>query len=247
MKRSILKSLFFKVVLALFALSCGLDDEKESADLSYVGSKKRESCSKLADKFDECLYDVCNRIKYSCKVCSCMKSDGSNCMYSAHKKLDDCTEEENEEAEYMLDYVYCSEYLEGFERLCPPPETNVCNREYDYCITHMYDNGICMPLDSNENVCTKICLSIGSSVECYSDKEACYPIDNKKGVCIYTGDKKVGDKCIYTNDCEGGSVCIGNEEENEYRCYRVCNNNSSCGIEGVCTDTGMGYKVCVSE
>ena len=231
----------FFILLVLFAFSCGDDGPGKSGSNSEAINQ--DNCYKLADEFDNCVYEKCNAVEYQCAFCNCMKIDGVGCRYSAHKGLKNCSEEENKNAEYLLGTVNCASYLKDFSELCPPPETNVCNKLGGYCRDGYYNDGYCIYGEDNQLLCIKSCNNIGSTGECYSGDSACYPAMDEKAVCLTCGNLKKYDKCEYLNDCECGKVCGGSDDNNFY-CFEVCKSNSDCDSNETCVDTGLGYKVC---
>ncbi len=240
------KKVFFSALLMAFVavnLSCGAMEKPETE----ANALQNENCVSLADKLDECLIDICTTIKYSCKVCSCMKEDGSECMYSAHKKLDDCTEEENEEAKYMIDSVFCSEYVDDLKEVCPPPKINDCDIEGNYCVTSEYNNGICVLNPNNYIYCNKLCNKVGYSSDCEDSDEMCYNYYKDKSVCIRSGDKGEGQECKYMTHCQKGNMCLYVEGEDISHCYKVCDTNANCGVNKICVDTELGFNVCVNR
>ncbi|MGB9600728.1 MAG: hypothetical protein ACP5QK_09430 [Myxococcota bacterium] len=239
-----MKRLFLCLAILLMVVSCGVEDEtpQDSSQSRDVGVL-RPNCSRLADEYDRCILSMCKEIDYPCILCNCIKAHGDECKFSAHKDLDNCSESEDEEAEYMLDNVICSEYLEGFEELCPPPKTDNCKIERDNCFTDNNEKGICVKYDNNKIKCEKLCTDIGYSYQCSAD-ESCYPVD-KFSLCLGSGGQGEGRGCQYVNDCIGGNVCL-QVEGGSFSCYKVCKSNMECDSSKSCVDTGMGYSVCTN-
>ncbi|MCX7958065.1 MAG: hypothetical protein N3B13_03380, partial [Deltaproteobacteria bacterium] len=62
-------------------------------------------------------------------------------------------------------------------------------------------------------------------------------------VCLKAGAKKAGEACGVANDCEAGAMCLDNEG---LKCWQVCAKKEDCS-SGTCTDTELGFSVCVAE
>lgn len=232
------------LLIAFIPISCGVIEELAPTDVQSKEEKiSRPNCSQLADEYDSCIIKKCEEINYSCLLCSCMESDGSECKYSSHKKLDDCSEEEDEEASYMLGNVSCSEFLEGFEKVCPPPEANTCKLANDPCFTSNYEKGICIKYDNNYFECVQFCSDIGYSYQCPPDT-SCY-LYNHSGLCISSGEKREGESCEYVNECVANHICL--QSESSQRCYKTCKSNMECSSNKYCADTGLGFSVCVDK
>jgi len=76
----------------------------------------------------------------------------------------------------------------------------------------------------------------------------CYsPATLVGGVCYTAGTRQAGDSCVEPNDCTPGLQCHDGGGGKK-RCYVLCRDigggNYYCKT-GTCTDTGLGYRVCI--
>ena len=118
--------------------------------------------------------------------------------------------------------------------------TNPCDgkKSGDACT-----GGFCIDKVGGGLECAKECTTIGTDSACGTG-EGCYMIGANK-VCVTAGTKKTGDACGVANDCEAGNTCL-QPEGGSLTCYLVCKKDADCG-GGTCTDTGLGFSVCVPE
>jgi hypothetical protein len=98
---------------------------------------------------------------------------------------------------------------------------------------------------SAELICLAKCTKIGSTEGC-STGAACYPSDDYGNVCLTAGTGKAGSNCSVQNDCAAGNVCLEPTDGGSKACYQVCAKDEDCG-GGTCTDTTLGYSVCVAQ
>jgi len=104
--------------------------------------------------------------------------------------------------------------------------------------------GYCIQKVGDGLECAKECTTIGADTACGTG-EGCYMIDKNK-VCLTAGTKKAGEACGVANDCEVGAMCV-QPEGGSMACYQVCVKDEDCSGGGKCTDTSLGYSVCVAQ
>lgn len=100
--------------------------------------------------------------------------------------------------------------------------------------------GFCIDKVGGVLECAKECTVIGVDEACGTGN-GCYKIGDNK-VCVKAGTKKVGEACGVANDCEAGAMCLDN---GGLKCWQVCAKDEDCN-GGTCTDTQMGFSVCVA-
>jgi len=118
--------------------------------------------------------------------------------------------------------------------------TNPCDgkKSGDACT-----GGFCVDKVGGALECAKECTTIGTDSACGTG-EGCYMIGANK-VCVTAGTKKTGEACGVANDCEAGNMCV-QPEGGSMACFLVCAKDEDCG-GGTCTDTTLGYSVCVAQ
>lgn len=93
--------------------------------------------------------------------------------------------------------------------------------------------------------------------ECNAANEVCEPGNGEPGAshscrktswglyCLMDGIGKDDDLCWADFDCSSGLQCLNVEGYYDSpRCHKVCNDQMPC-ITGTCTDSGLGYSVCM--
>lgn len=90
--------------------------------------------------------------------------------------------------------------------------------------------------ESSGDNCTKVGATCGGGDGCY--------YDGSGPVCMTAGTKDIGDSCSDINECKAGSTCL--DQGGVMNCYGVCPSPNTCTGGGECTDTELGFKVCVS-
>jgi hypothetical protein len=112
-----------------------------------------------------------------------------------------------------------------------------CMAEGDTC-----EGGRCLREPSSDgcirNACYRECDLIGA--ECQGG--SCYYAGNLGNFCMANGNKNPDEACSAANDCIPGSICFSVNEGGI--CILPC--TDACE-EGDCTDTELGFKVCVEE
>lgn len=126
---------------------------------------------------------------------------------------------------------------ENYDGICQesPDECSEA-QEYDSCIV-----GKCVKVTDGSLECASECT--GAGYMC--DTGSCYLMGPADGVilCRPPGTKAVGDTCGTATDCVAGAQCL--EMKGGSNCYQVCWDQAECD-PAVCTDTELGFKVCVA-
>lgn len=110
-----------------------------------------------------------------------------------------------------------------------------CENEGDACV-----GGRCLRLMADRLECFYECTTVGD--EC--DFGTCYFVgpNDYTFYCLPTGTKAVGEACGMAADCMAGFQCL--DRGGAMSCYQVCDDGTPCP-SGTCTDTGLGFNVCV--
>lgn len=84
------------------------------------------------------------------------------------------------------------------------------------------------------------CTSYEGCYMCYVDSS--FPQETTKFCCALSGQKVVGDECQAYADCVPGVQCL--LYGGQMMCFQICTDTCT---KGVCTDTELGFSVCVDE
>ncbi len=190
-----------------------------------------EACYPAEDKYicleagDKNAGEPCNAINDCVAGVACIDTgDGYLCWKVCSDNSDcnggTCTDTQ-------LGYSLCSEYGDPCQG----------KKAGDTC-----QGGYCIEFNNGGLECKSECPKVGSNESC-GNNESCYPINNYK-ICLLSGTKEAGEVCEVPNDCVAGATCI--DAGDGYLCWKVCSDNSDCN-GGTCTDTQLGYSVCVYQ
>ena len=99
--------------------------------------------------------------------------------------------------------------------------------------------GKCFAETGGTFACYKECTTVGDAC----DTGTCYFLgpDANAFFCGTTGSKAVGDPCGAATECVAGAQCL--DQGGTMNCYQVCTDTCDTGD---CTDTSLGFKVCVA-
>jgi len=86
------------------------------------------------------------------------------------------------------------------------------------------------------------CTVIGGPCGC---DRICYYTDFGHR-CTKEGAKAEGEVCENATDCVAPGQCLQVTETGDPRCYLACDDSKPC-MAGECTDTGLGFSVCLQE
>ncbi|MBI5526872.1 MAG: hypothetical protein HY897_11110, partial [Deltaproteobacteria bacterium] len=158
-----------------------------------------------------------------------------------------------DEGDECGDGVPCCEGEGSCNYYASPPK---CRRGIQY----PYDNydGYCgatgdrCSIDGNEGVCFD--LKGGGVTECFATCANPGFECKISGTCYYTGFvepflclppgyKVPGEWCGAANECVAGATCLS--YDGAVICFEVCNDANPCEEGSECTDTGLGFLVCV--
>ena len=110
-----------------------------------------------------------------------------------------------------------------------------CQKAGDSCT-----GGMCFAVTGGGFECFKECTTVGDPCE----NGTCYyfgPSNDRRFFCYPPGGSHIGDSCGTATDCVAGSQCL--DQGGTMNCYQVCTDTCDAGD---CTDTGLGFKVCVA-
>lgn len=108
-----------------------------------------------------------------------------------------------------------------------------CTAEGDAC-----EGGTCFAETGGALACYLSCDVVGDAC----DSGTCYFVGEATGefYCGETGTIDVGDECATATDCVEGVQCL--EQGGTMTCYQICTDTCDAGD---CTDTELGFNVCV--
>ena len=104
--------------------------------------------------------------------------------------------------------------------------------------------GVCLEESAGKFSCYMACTTVGDTCKQTDDTfGTCYVWDAKTGesVCVGTGTSTDDGACGTNSDCLAGEQCL--DQGGTKNCYLVC--TDTC-VTGTCTDTDLGFKVCIA-
>jgi hypothetical protein len=101
---------------------------------------------------------------------------------------------------------------------------------------------MCFEVSGGGFECFMSCTVVGDACE----TGTCYFFGPDSGdfFCGPTGTKWPEDACGTGTDCVAGAQCL--DRGGTKSCYHVCDDAHPCSEGIVCTDTELGFKVCVA-
>jgi hypothetical protein len=113
-----------------------------------------------------------------------------------------------------------------------------CAKEGDKCT-----GGTCLAETGGTFACYAECTVVGDTCKQTDASDGtCYLYGAKdQFACMATGAKATGEACGTMSDCAAGNQCL--DQGGTKNCYLVC--TDACDA-GDCTDTELGFKVCVA-
>jgi hypothetical protein len=105
------------------------------------------------------------------------------------------------------------------------------------------NEGVCVDLKGGVPECFATCANPGFECKSYG---ACYYTGFAEPfLCLPPGYKVPGEWCGAANECVAGATCL--DYDGMMICFEVCDDAYPCQDEFECTDTGLGFSVCVES
>jgi hypothetical protein len=233
MRSQIAVALLFLVSAAAGAAACrhlGMSDEPDSGPGPHC-----DPCAEYQIRVNACLRPACEGME--CDVCfyEVSRLKDPACGQGADGgSFPDGTLEINPDSDIDAGPTCSgSDREEAYEKL-----------RLFTCEDDEYVSGL---LETIERECVpaapKVCETVGEPCD---KGYFCYYSGGDGGPrCMTPGDAWVGESCSASNGCIGGAQCL-QAGDGPMVCWHICWSYSDCDEMSECTDTGLGFSVCVA-